>query len=122
MEILSVQGGAFSEYYLKKILPNENRLAARLDRAGAQREYRRAASLIREAQRELRGSRQARVTRRALLDPLARLLGWTLGEPSEVVTETGSEDAGVPLLGNSHMVARVSRHRIALCAFWSTRI
>ena len=28
---------------------------------------------------ELRGSRQARVTRRVLLDPLAELLGWRLG-------------------------------------------
>jgi hypothetical protein len=107
MEILSVQGGAFSEFYLKKLLPNETRLAARLDRPGAEREYRRVASLIREAQRDLRGSRQARVTRRGLLDPLARLLGWTLGEPSEVVTETGAEDAGVPLLADSKPVARV---------------
>ena len=107
MEILSVQGGAFSEYYLNKILPNENVLAVRLDRAGAEREYRRAASLIREAQRELRGSRQARVTRRALLDPLARLLGWSLGEASELITETGTEDAGMPLLINSQAAARV---------------
>ena len=34
MEILSAQGGAFSEFYLKKLLPNETRLAARLDRPG----------------------------------------------------------------------------------------
>ena len=107
METVSIQGGAFSEYYLKKLLPNESRLAVRLDRTGAEREYRRAASLVREAQRELRGSRQARVTRRALLDPLARLLGWTLGDSSEVVTEIGPEDAGMPLLSDSKPVARV---------------
>lgn len=78
MDVLQVQGDAFSEYYLRKILPHEAKLAPRLDEPGADRAWRPITSLLRNAHRELRGSRQARVTRRVLLDPLAELLGWQL--------------------------------------------
>jgi hypothetical protein len=109
MEVLQVQGDAFSEYYLHKILPQETKLAARLDAPGAVRAWRDISSLLRHAHRELRGSRQARVTRRVLLDPLAELLSWRVGEPSTVLTNLGEEDGSQPLFlnGNEKAAARV---------------
>ena len=109
MEVLQVQGDAFSEYYLHKILPQETKLAARLDAPGAGRAWRDLSSLLRHAHRELRGSRQARVTRRVLLDPLAELLSWRVGEPSTVATSLGEEDGSQPLFlnGNEKPAARV---------------
>src|ERR1035441_9318740 len=97
MDVLQVQGDAFSEYYLRKILPQEAKLAPRLDALGAERTWRPIAGLLRSAQRELRGSRQARVTRRVLLDPLAQFLGWRLGEPEAIQTSQGEEDGSQPL-------------------------
>ena len=109
MEVLQVQGDAFSEYYLHKILPQETKLGARLDAPGAGRAWRDVSSLLRHAHRELRGSRQARVTRRVLLDPLAELLSWRVGEPSAVATSLGEEDGSQPLFlnGNEKPAARV---------------
>lgn len=109
MEPLQIQGDAFSEYYLKTILPSEARLLPRLDFPGADRAWREFSGLLRAAQRELRGSRQARVTRRALLTPIARLLNWELAEPSTVVTNLGEEDGSQALSvnGNRNAVARV---------------
>jgi len=109
MDVLQVQGDAFSEYYLHKILPQETKLAARLDAPGAVRAWRDISSLLRHAHRELRGSRQARVTRRVLLDPLAELLSWHVGDPSSVLTSLGDEDGSQPLFlnGNEKTVARV---------------
>ncbi len=101
MDVLQVQGDAFSEYYLHKILPQEAKLAPRLDAPGAERAWRPVTSLLRHAHRELRGSRQARVTRRVLLDPLAELLSWRLGEPEAIQTSLGEEDGSQPLFLNS---------------------
>ena len=98
MHVIGVQGDAFSEYYLKRLLPQESRLLPRLDYAGADRAYRSASQLFRYSQRELRGTRQPRVTRRVLVEPLAKLLGWQLGETDAVETLLGEEDGSQPLL------------------------
>src|SRR5215471_17967595 len=97
MEVLQVQGDAFSEYFLKRILPSESKLLPRLDAPGADRSWREFSGVLRSAQRELRGSRQARVTRRVLLVPLARLLNWGLAEPSAVSTNLGEQDGSLTL-------------------------
>ena len=109
MDVLQVQGDAFSEYYLRKILPQEAKLAPRLDGPGAERAWRPITSLLRHAHRELRGSRQVRVTRRVLLDPLAELLGWRLGDPEAIQTSLGEEDGSQPLFlnGSEKAAARV---------------
>jgi hypothetical protein len=109
MDVLQVQGDAFSEYYLHKILPQEAKLAPRLDAPGAERSWRPITSLLRNAHRELRGSRQVRVTRRVLLDPLAELLGWRLGDPEAIQTSLGEEDGSQPLFlnGSEKAAARV---------------
>jgi type I restriction-modification system DNA methylase subunit len=109
MDVLQIQGDAFSEYFLHKILPHEAKLVSRLDESGAVRAWRGLNGLLRQAHRELRGSRQARVTRRVLLDPLAELLSWRLGELSVVVTSIGEEEESQPLYidGEEKAVARV---------------
>ena len=109
MDVLQVQGDVFSEYFLRKILPQEGKLVSRLDETGAERAWRAFNSLLRQAHRELRGSRQARVTRRVLLDPLAELLSWRVGESSTVVTSLGEEEESQPLFpnGGEKAVARV---------------
>ena len=109
MEVIQVQGDAFSEYYLHKILPQEANLSPRLDGPGAERTWRSITSLLRHAHRELRGSRQARVTRRVLLDPLAELLSWRLGEPEAIQTSLGEEDGSQPLFlnGSQKAAARI---------------
>src|SRR5450759_4074506 len=100
MEVLQVQGDAFSEYYLHRILPQEAKLSPRLDAPGAERSWRPITSLLRNAHRELRGSRQVRVTRRVLLDPLAELLGWRLGDPEAIQPSLGEEDGTETLFLN----------------------
>lgn len=109
MDVLQIQGDAFSEYFLHKILPHEAKLVSRLDESGAERAWRGLNGLLRQAHRELRGSRQARVTRRVLLDPLAELLSWRLGELSVVFTSIGEEEESQPLYidGEEKAVARV---------------
>jgi hypothetical protein len=109
MDVLQIQGDAFSEYFLHKILPHEAKLVSRLDESGAERAWRGLNGLLRQAHRELRGSRQARVTRRVLLDPLAELLSWRLGELSVIVTSIGEEEESQPLYidGDEKAVARV---------------
>ena len=95
MDVLQIQGDAFSEYFLHKILPHEAKLVSRLDESGAERAWRGLNGLLRQAHRELRGSRQARVTRRVLLDSLAELLSWRLGDP--LLLRTRCRAARVPL-------------------------
>src|ERR1039458_2827029 len=109
MDVLQVQGDAFSEYYLRKILPQEAKLAPRLDEPGAERIWRPITNLHRNAHRELGGSRRARAPRRVLLDPLAELLGWRLGEPEAIQTSLGEEDGSQPLFlnGSEKAAARV---------------
>src|SRR5882672_6560107 len=98
MDVLQIQGDAFSEYFLHKILPHEAKLISRLDEAGAERSWRGLNNLLRQAHRDLRGSSQARVTRRVLLDPLAELFSWGLGELSTIVTSLGEEEESQPIL------------------------
>ena len=100
MDVLSVQGDAFSEYYLQRLLPKEPALVARLDFPGAEKGYRGASQLFRHAQRELSGTRQLRVTRRVLVAPLAALLGWQLGEAEIVETPFGKEDGSQPFFAS----------------------
>ena len=109
MDVLSVQGDAFSEYYLRTILPQEAKLQARMDGAGATAAYRTASHLFRHAQRELIGTRHPRVTRRILLGPLAELLGWELGEPEAVETLFGSEEgsAAMRVPGSPEIMCRL---------------
>lgn len=99
MDVFNVQGDAFSEYYLRHLLPQESRLLPRLDIQGAEKAYRPASRLFLHSQRELRGTRQSRVTRRLLVEPLAQQLGWQLGDTEIVETSLGEEDGGQLLLG-----------------------
>jgi hypothetical protein len=94
-------GTSFTRFFRK--------LVSRLDESGAERAWRGLNGLLRQAHRELRGSRQARVTRRVLLDPLSELLSWRLGELSVVVTSIGEEEESQPLYidGEEKAVARV---------------
>jgi hypothetical protein len=99
MDAITFQGGAFSEYYCTKLLWNDPQLAPKIDLEEAQKLYKRASSVIRQAQRRLDGKIMPRSTYTDLLMPLAEVLGWRLGEASKVVTELEQEEeAGVPLL------------------------
>jgi hypothetical protein len=99
MDAITFQGGAFSEYYCTKLLWTDPQLAPKIDLAEAQKLYKRASSVIRQAQRRLDGKIMPRSTYSDLLTPLAEVLGWHLGEASKVVTELEQEEeAGVPLL------------------------
>jgi hypothetical protein len=40
MDVLQIQGDAFSGYFLHKILPHEAKLVSRLDESGAERAWR----------------------------------------------------------------------------------
>ncbi len=82
--------------------------------------------LVRSAQRSLRDREQARSTAQLLLQPLAELLGWRLGERSKIATEEQEEEGGVPLLatdgdrssrsGRLHRPGRPPRRRPARTA------
>ena len=99
MESITFQGGAFSEYFCTKLLWTDSQLASKIDLEEAQKLYKRASSVIRQAQRKLDGKIMPRSTYSDLLEPLAEVLGWRLGEASKVVTELEQEEeAGVPLL------------------------
>jgi hypothetical protein len=101
MDPLTFHGGGFSEYFCRKLLWSDPHLAPHIDLAEAERLYRKASSVVRYAQRQLEGKSLARSTYSQLLDPLAELLGWQLGEQSKVVTELEQEEeAGVPLLAS----------------------
>ena len=99
MEPVTFQGGAFSEYYCTKLLWTDPQLASKIDLEEARKLYKRASSVIRQAQRRLDGKVMPRSTCSDLLQPLAEVLGWRLGEAGKVVTELEQEEeAGVPLL------------------------
>ncbi len=99
MEPITFQGGAFSEYYCTKLLWTDPQLAPGLNLGEADGLYKRASSAVRHAQRQLDGKSFARSTYSQLLEPLAEILGWRLGEAGKVVTELEQEEeAGVPLL------------------------
>lgn len=107
MESLTFAGDAFSEYYLRRLVWDEPQLAPLLGSDSVQASYRRAAAEVLRAQRGLRARQQSRSTRTLLLEPLADLLGWTLGEEELVETAEGTEDAGQPLMVEDRTVARV---------------
>ena len=71
-----------------------------LDADAAEASYKKASAAVRSAQRTLRDREQARSTAQLLLQPLAELLGWRLGERSTVATEEQEEEGGVPLLAS----------------------
>ncbi len=109
MEPLTFQGEAFSEYFCTKLLWEDPQLRGLLDPEGADKLYKKASSVIRYAQRQLRDREQARSTYTLLLRPLAELLGWQLGDTEKIATEEGMEEGGLPLVfdGKDEPIARV---------------
>ncbi|HQK95330.1 MAG TPA: hypothetical protein PLD23_17675, partial [Armatimonadota bacterium] len=105
MEPLTFLGDAFSEYYFTRVLWEEADLAPLLDAPGASRTHRHAMASLDRAHRALAERQQARSTHTLLVEPLSRLLEWTLGEPERVETEEGSEEAGATLLTTAGAVA-----------------
>ncbi len=108
MNPIAVSGEAFSEYFITHLLWDEPQLREHLDSQGAAQTLRRAQSALSHARRELRDRTQATSTRTLLLNPLAEILGWRLGEEERVETAEGTEEAGAPLLDDGGSpVARV---------------
>jgi len=108
MDPVSIQGEAFSEYFLRQLMWEDHKLREQLDEAGARQRYSRAVSMIRRARRELDERQSARSTQRLLLRPLSELLGWRLGTEATVATSEGEERAGMPLLnGDEKSVASI---------------
>ena len=109
MNPVTFSGEGFSEYFCTQLLPSDPQLRPLLDAEGAEAAYKRASAAIRSAQRGLRDREQARSTFGLLLQPLADLLGWRLGERSKVATDEAEEEGGVPLLASAdgRPVARV---------------
>src|SRR5262245_60791850 len=98
MRPVTFTGDAFSEYFCTHLLWTDPQLRDALDPAAAEAVYGKASTLIRRAQRELADLQQARSTYTHLLNPLAELLGWRLGQRAAVATDEGEEEGGVPLL------------------------
>jgi hypothetical protein len=108
MDPVSIQGEAFSEYFLRELMWEDRKLRDALDESGARQRYSAVVSLIRRAQRQLQERHAARSTQTLLVRPFADLLGWRLGEETTVTTAEGDERAGVPLLnGGEKPVARL---------------
>jgi hypothetical protein len=73
----------------------------RLDKGTAQRRFRDARFVIGNALKNLAERQQARATFRHLFQPLARLLGWRLGDkPEHVETTEGEEEIGYLVFAN----------------------
>ena len=101
MEPITFQGGAFSEYFCRKLLWTDPQLSQRIDLAEADGSHKLASSFVRQAQPQLDGKFLARSTYTNLLNRLVEVLGWRLGEQSIVVTELEQEEeAGVPLVAD----------------------
>lgn len=109
MEAVTFQGDAFSEYYVRELLLDDPVLSPRLNADGAQDAYRDAARLLRKARRELRDRVRAASTASQLLEPLAGLLGWKLGDGGRIATDEGEEEGGFALLApeDDRVLARV---------------
>jgi hypothetical protein len=107
MSALTFQGDAFSEYYLTHVIWEDPRLRNLLGTDDLNASYRRAASELLRAERALRDRYTPKSTRTLLLNPLAEILGWNIGEEETVQTEVGIEDAGCALLVDGRPVARV---------------
>jgi hypothetical protein len=95
---LTFAGEGFSEYFCTQLLEADPQLRSWLDTSAAEAGYKKASAAIRSAQRSLRDRERARSTAQLLLQPLAELLGWRLGERSRIATEEQEEEGGVPLL------------------------
>ncbi|NOT01002.1 MAG: hypothetical protein HOP29_10275 [Phycisphaerales bacterium] len=108
MQPVTFLGEAFSEYFCTRLLWDDPQLRGLLDPDGAEALYRRATSVVRYAQRQLRDREHARSTYSLLLGPIAELLGWRLGDAEKIATEDGLEEGGVPLFpeGESAPMAR----------------
>ena len=108
MKPLTFAGEAFSEYFCTQLLETDPQLRNWLDTDAAEAGYKKASAAVRSAQRSLRDREQARSTAQLLLQPLAELLGWRLGERSRIATEEQEEEGGVPLLAweGDHILAR----------------
>src|SRR3954469_17371002 len=109
MKPVTFSGEGFSEYFCTQLLWSDPQLKPLLDAGGAEAGSKKASAAVRSAQRQLRDREQARSTLQLLLQPLAGLLGWRLGERSRVATEEAEEEGGVPLLADEEgrAVARV---------------
>jgi hypothetical protein len=95
---LTFAGEGFSEYFCTQLIGSDPQLRTWLDADAAEADYKRASAMFRSAQRSLRDREQARSTTQLLLQPLAELLDWRLGERSRIATEEQEEEGGVPLL------------------------
>jgi len=104
---LTFQGDAFSEYYLTRVVWEDPKVRNLLGLDTVNASYRRGASELLRAERALRDRHMPRSTRTLLLNPLADILGWTLGEEEAVQTEIEVEDAGSALLVDGRPFARV---------------
>ena len=100
MKPLTFAGEGFSEYFCTQLLGTDPQLRIWLDSDAAEATYKKASAVVRSAQRTLRDREQARSTAQLLLQPLAELLGWRLGETSRIATEEQEEEGGVPLLAS----------------------
>jgi hypothetical protein len=98
MKPVTFSGEGFSEYFCTHLLWSDPQLKHLLDADGAEAGFKKASAAVRSAQRQLRDREQARSTAQLLLQPLAGLLGWRLGERSRVATDEAEEEGGVPLL------------------------
>lgn len=109
MKPLTFSGEGFSEYFCTQLLWSDPQLKPLLDAAGAEASFKKASAAVRSAQRALRDREQARSTFQLLVQPLAGLLGWRLGERSRVATDEAEEEGGVPLFASEdgRPVARV---------------
>jgi hypothetical protein len=109
MKPLTFSGEGFSEYFCTQLLWSDPQLKLLLDADGAEASFKKASAAVRSAQRALRDREQARSTFQLLLQPLAGLLGWRLGERSRVATDEAEEEGGVPLFASEggRPVARV---------------
>jgi len=97
---LTFAGEGFSEYFCTQLLGTDPQLRTWLDTDAAKASYKKASAAVRSAQRSLRDREQARSTVQLLLQPLAELLGWQLGERSRTATEEQEEEGAVPLLAS----------------------
>ncbi len=100
MNPLTFAGEGFSEYFCTQLIGTDPQLKSWLDADTAEASYKKASAVVRSAQRSLRDREQARSTVRLLLQPLAELLDWRLGERSRIATEEQEEEGGVPLLAS----------------------
>jgi len=105
MDSATFHGEAFSEYYCTRLLWTDPQLSKVIDQKAADDLFKKASSTIRFAQRQLRDRELSRSTYSLLLERLAPLLGWQLGQTGKVVTDLEQEEeGGAPLLDSGDRV------------------